>query len=222
MNVAAIIPPPGSSIAMASSRDRSGARAERWTELEVFFIPDPSGRCFLAEVRGCSALPGERTTCRRSYVGTLTKALDRFGEGRLGERVRSLAMDWMEAHPNIIRDRLRECREDEARAAVQRSSGFDGTGGMAGALRWLYPAVTNLAGGQLSMTRSERIAEFVKDFGVPESTVRAAVRDSLDAKRPTSWVAAFIGALMFFDREAFLANKGWTIVPDAAGGEARA
>lgn len=186
----------GETVAMVSTR-REGA--PRWSELEVWFLPDVSGRCFVAESRGCSSIPGEVTKRQRIYVGTLDRALRMFDESDAGENVRLMAEDWLERNPGRVAEALKALRR--FRGAPGGAQGYDGAGGLSGALAWLYqPPGVELTEGRLS----EAVAQ---DFGVPSRTVRHALGMERDGKPLTGWAGAFVRALRWFDRDAFRKSK---------------
>lgn len=175
-------------IAYASSRDDQ-AIATRWTELAMFY--DPSHRRpFVAQVVGRSIEPGEVDRVRQRRAKTIDQAADLFDASDLGEACRKEAQEWEENLSDVV-------EVNAAHAPFGHAIRFDGKGGLAGALSWLYPTA-----------EAAKVADlFAGDFGVPGRTVRYALAQERNKVELPSWCLAFIGALQHFDVEAFHAMR---------------
>lgn len=179
---------------VSTRRGDPGGAAQRWTELAVFYLPDASGRCFLAQVDGLSEFPGEGKRRRRIYVGTMPAALKHFDDDSdATDALRTQAEDWLARNGDRTKADVLRLRERERRP--KGGLGFTGEGGLAGALRWLYPELA---------TESQLSSALEQDFGVPARTVR----DALQNGRMSGWLKGFVSSLMFFDHDRFLAAKG--------------
>lgn len=162
-------------IRIAHATSKGDGRA-RWSELSVFYFPHPPadlrGKRWLAETRGCSTVPGEREKVRRMTGGTLDRALKLIDESDLGLIVIEAAKDWAE----------------EAGIPVDRPVEPPVPDNDIEALRWLY-------GPTVSESSFARMLQ--RDFGIGESTTRAALKNGTPVKVPLRSV------LRFFNREAF-------------------
>jgi hypothetical protein len=164
-----------------------------WTELAIYFRPDPeTGRNFIAEVKGRYQGPdGQRgrDTTQRVYVASAERAVAFFDpESRLTSAASVQALDWQDRN----RQRLASADGDSGRNQPRQApiQGFTGSGGLKGALAWLYEGET----GDLS----KRAAA---DFGVSDRTIRNALKMEADGQKLSGWVLGFIAALSGFDRD---------------------
>lgn len=183
-------------IAFAST---SRPTADRWTELAVYYLPDPCGRAFLAEIVGKSSRAGEATRRRAVYVGTLDRALGFFDDGDLADAVRLEANDWADRNSFRVQNDIEQLRADEKAQRAGRRADSIGTTAttLTGALDWLYGA-----------SATGKPAKVQEDFGVPRRTVAHALDQEGQGQAMSGWAKAFVAALRFFDREAFWAAKG--------------
>ena len=195
----------GIPIAVVSTK-RPGA--QRWTELRITYIPDASGRAFLAEVIGHSDVGGDVTRRRAIYVGSVGAALKHFDqESDASHAIANQAEDWLDRNGERITGDIRALRsreremDDAVAGARQQRGGLRYTGStLKGALAFLYGATSEGAAS----------AQLERDFGVPARTVRDALKKESAGDALSGWVKAFIAAMMHFDRESFLAAKGAT------------
>lgn len=81
---------------------------QRWTELRVWYLHNPEsaqkGRCWVAEARGCSNVPGEHTRIRQLRSGSLERALNLFDETDIdiGVIAREQALEWRDESRALI------------------------------------------------------------------------------------------------------------------------
>lgn len=175
--------------------------ASRWTELSVIYLPEASGRCFVAEVTGRSRVDGEAVRRRPIYVGSLERALKLFDEdSEATHALRLAAEDWMERNADRPKQDVLRLRQAERGDAPAGTEGFSGQDGLDGALSWLYPDGP-------SAGRAQRLET---DFGVPRRTVDNALSQEGKGEQLTGWARAFLSALRWFDRAAFHRSKGET------------
>lgn len=179
-------------IAFVSSR--TGDQQTHWTELAVRYLPNADGRAFFAEVLGQTAVAGQTQRRRAIYVGSIARALEFFDQGDLFDSVQIQVADWADRNAGRLERDLKQLREVERRKHGA-PIGFTGEGGLAGALRWLYGDISE---GGASM-------RLELDFGVPNRTVRHALRQQAEGKPLTGWAKGFLSALLFFDRAQFQA-----------------
>lgn len=141
-----------------------GDGRQRWTCLSVYMLPD---RRYLAQSQGMSLVPGERTKTRRLASTSLERALKLFDDSDLGVAVSETAREWAESRaegaPGVWTD-----REALARLYGENVQGAKGRGdkGYAGMI--------------------------AADFGVGESTVRAAIANDTPIKVPLAAVMPFL------------------------------
>lgn len=185
-------------IAFVSTRGRIDTfdRAEptRWTELSMFY--DPSHRRpFVAQVVGRSMEPGEVDRVRQRRAKTIDQAADLFDASDPGEACRKQAQEWEEGFEDVV-------AVNASAAPFGHAVRFDGKGGLAGALLFLYPSTTPEGATQGAVAEA-----FANDFGVPSRTVRYALAQERNKVELPSWCLAFIGALQHFDVEAFHAMR---------------
>lgn len=212
----------------------SGERAGKtnWTVLAIYRTPNLPG-LFTAEIVGETTQAGQVRRVRRMGFPTLAKALNwsAFDHGsalyeELRQKVLSFlsggivadgkAADYLVPVPIVHEARAikaveigegpgRKRVEFAEKAAVQRS-GFDGKGGLLGAIEWLYEGI-DLGEGETAAADA-----FAADFGLDRTSVGAGIFSYGIGFRHggydlTGW-KAFIASLAFFDREAFHANRG--------------
>lgn len=96
-------------IAHRSTRGQGVFAKARWTELSVFFIPNPGPgeRRFMAETKGCSDHKGERERIATLFSDSLDRALDHFRNDRgelstPGRMVADQAHVWAENNADRI------------------------------------------------------------------------------------------------------------------------
>jgi hypothetical protein len=179
---------------VSTRRGDPGGPPQRWTELAIFYLPDASGRCFIAQVDGVSEFRGEGRRRKRAYVGTVAAAMQLFDEDSdATATVWTMAKDWLDRNPERAKQDVLRLRQLERQPLGGLS--FTGQGGLAGALRWLYPDLE---------TESQQSNALERDFGIPARTVRHALR----AGELTGWAKGFVSSLLFFDRDRFQAARG--------------
>lgn len=213
---------------------RDAAGMSRWTELRIFHRPGDR-RPFVAETLGRTVVPGEETRRRVRVTRTLDQAVATFESSRLTDVLAERAQDWLERQPDAACDDPAllgaDCGKGSREQAFAGDEGrrppvmqFTGKGGLLGALRWLYflddqeGATLKRDGARLFFAKSDGATapisesaladQFAEDFGVPSRTVRHALAQQREGKDLPSWCKAFLGALMWFDREAFHVGKG--------------
>lgn len=187
----------GLEVVATASSAKPGRRA--WTELAIYFRRDPdTGRNFIAEVRGRyrdeEGKQGRDTT-KRAYVGTIGRALEFFDDSSLTDSLAVSARDWVDRNSHRLAKPNGISRQNPARETP--AGGYAGGNGLAGALSWLYEGEP----GDLS----KRLAA---DFGVPDRTVRDALKREAQGEKLTGWLLAFLAALSAFDRDTLPHRRG--------------
>lgn len=181
-------------IAFATSYSNTGAvETLRWTELAIYFRPDER-RPFFATAIGKTKMPGEKEFYRQRHGKTIEDVCAIFDNSRLADQIIEQAQAWTDRQERAL-------KAAQPLTVVQPAIRFDGAGGLRGALLWLYPAAPG------DSSDSALASGFAQDFGVPDRTVRHALKQERDGADLTPWVKAFIGALMHFDRDAFHAMR---------------
>lgn len=181
----------GETVAFVSTK-REGA--DRWTELLVTYLPDASGRCFVADIVGQSTRPGDVIRRKRIYVGSLARALRHFEtDSDATDSIIAQAEDWEERNRERIKADILKQRQLEKAPASQPYLGST----LLGAVQWLY--------GSAQAGMAQRLAD---DFGVPRRTVADALDKEQGGQALSGWAKAFVSAMRYFDRAAFHAAKG--------------
>lgn len=161
--------------------------AVRWTELGLYHRPGHR-RPFVAESLGKTTYANEREFRRQRAGKTIEDACGLFDGSRLSDEIVDKAQRWLDEHP-----------EAEGRPAPRVQ--FDGSGGLRGALLWLYPdAPADASDNHLAKL-------FGYDFGVPVRTTNHTLANEASGVELPSWCKAFVGALQHFDRDAFHASR---------------
>jgi len=182
-------------IAFASSKSDGFTR---WTELAVYYLnmPEFGRKQWLTESKGCSVEPGEVTKRRAIQTGTLARGLKALidMESDLGRIVTAEAEEWEEenfarpSHVTVWQGPLKDA-SDSVIAKYFDPPSFETD---LEALQWLY-------GNPDAGVTWPRMIE--RDFGIGESTTRAALKNGTPVKVPLRAV------LKWFDREAFRRDR---------------
>jgi hypothetical protein len=183
-------------IAFASSKSDGFTR---WTELAVYYLnmPEFGRKQWLSEAKGCSTEPGEVTKRRALQAGTLARALQLIDTGTdLGRIVQAEAEEWEEenfARPSPEKVTVSQGPVHDVTVSVIAKY-FDPPSYETDleALQWLY-------GNPDAGVTWPRMIE--RDFGIGESTTRAALKNGTPVKVPLRAV------LKWFDREAFRRDR---------------
>jgi len=165
----------------------AGEGKQNWTELAVYFLTEDRWRRrpFLSELVGKSSVPGQVDKVQRVSGGSFDKVIRLFADTPPARVAIEQGRAW-----------LRENGRDEV-TGLPRSFGLPKTD--ADALAWLY--------GDADPKTWPRLVE--QDFGIGESTTRAALKNGTPVKLP------LIALLRWFDREAFQRDRA-----SREGGEA--
>lgn len=150
-----------------------------WTEIAVWFLTDERWRRrpFLSELIGKSSIPGQVDKVQRISGGSFEKVTRLFADTPPARIAIEQARDW-----------LRENGRDEV-TGLPRSYALPKTDEEA--LAWLY--------GDVDPRIWPRLVQ--EDFGVGESTTRAALKNGTAVKLP------LLSILRYFDREAFQRDR---------------
>lgn len=169
-------------------------RAQRWTELEIFYLPGRYAgarglpRPWVLETRGMSKVPGEETRTRRVAVGSLERLLRIVGQDHYNGRVLAdFANDWAREHRAIL----------DADRAQHGAAPLPMPATDTDALEWLY-GQPDSAEGRAQPTYASMFAD---DFGVARRTVETALQKGTDIRVPLRAILPFI------DRAAFRASR---------------
>ncbi len=146
-----------------------------WTELAVWFLTQDRWRRrpFLSELVGKSTIPGQVDKVQRISGGSFEKVVRLFDDTAPARAAIEEARNW-----------LRDHGRDEV-TGLPRSFALPKTD--VDALAWLY--------GDADPKTWPRLVE--QDFGIGESTVRAALKNGTPVKLP------LLSILRYFDRERF-------------------
>lgn len=112
----------GERIAYRSTQGDGIFAKDRWTELAVYFQRQPQlgGHRWCAEVKGCSAVPGDRTQTRSRSSHTLEGALEIISSGKPGAALKAQARDWRDANvPDDGKPIYTEAQRDAAIEAAR-------------------------------------------------------------------------------------------------------
>ncbi|WP_374648721.1 hypothetical protein [Rhizorhabdus sp.] len=150
-----------------------------WTEIAVYFLTDERWRRrpFLSELVGKSTVPGQVDKVQRISGGSFEKVVRLFADTSPARIAIEQARDW-----------LRENGRDEV-TGLPRSFALPKLD--ADALAWLYPDADPKTWPRLLQ----------EDFGIGESTTRAALKNGTPVKVP------LLSILRWFDRDGFQRDR---------------
>jgi len=79
---------------------------ERWFELGVYWLGDPQFRRmqWLAELKHCSSIEGDRQPRTVRHAGVLSAVLKHFEDSRLGVDVKEQARTWQSENQAMVDD----------------------------------------------------------------------------------------------------------------------
>lgn len=155
---------------------------DRWTELAVYQV----GERFVAVTRGLSDVAGERTKERRLASPRLERALTLFDDSPLARSVKMQAEEWLESQVDAPAPSAAPASD---RPWLAKGDSFTDQD----ALVLLY--------GEAPTGRKGYSGLLASDFGVSESTARAAIAKGTAIKVPLARI------LPFLDLEALAAAR---------------
>lgn len=115
MNIADLDMTKAETVALVSTK-RAGL--DRWSELQIWYLPNADGRAYVSEARGHSSRPGEVTKRTRIYVGSIDRAMSIFNDGDAGDSLKVQAEDWIDRNPGRVAADIRRLRTEERERAT--------------------------------------------------------------------------------------------------------